>query len=236
MNKKLKYEILLVILVLIVIINMVIIIGEVTRQESNIYNVTEVGGNVNGTVYKIVAGNPSSNETVGVILGVHPREHEIHEEINKTIYNITGENGTKDLKKKFVIYYVQTLPNITSHDDTRAAGEELANKFIVPNIAKDNPFLVVDVHEINPDYEYSNFIFSLSNRTDKIDRYITKIASDVNLVNFDFNEGTSPEKVTMPIADKGINTFLMETSITDPIIQKHKTAENLVRSLDGIEV
>lgn len=34
------------------------------------------------------------NDTVGVILGVHPREHEIHEEVNKTIANITGENET----------------------------------------------------------------------------------------------------------------------------------------------
>ena len=235
MNKKLKYEILLIILIIIVIVNLAIIIGEVNRSQSNTYNVTEVGGNVNGTVYKIVAGNPTSNETVGIILGVHPREHEIHEEINKTIYNITSENGTKDLNKKFVIYYVKTIPTLTSHDETRAAGEELANKFIVPNIVQDKPFLVVDVHEINPDYEYSNFIFSLSNRTDKIDRYITKIATDVNLVNFDFDEGTSPEKVTMPIAEKGLNTFLMETSITDSLSQKHHTAENLVRSLDSLE-
>ena len=236
MNKKLKYEILLIILVIILIFNLAIIIGEVTKGESNTYNVTTVGSNANGTVYKIVAGNTSSNETVGLILGVHPREHEIHEEINKTIYNITYENGTKDLNKKFVIYYVKTIDNITSHDDTRAAGEELANKYIVPNIVNDKPFVVVDVHEINPDYEYSNFIFSLSNRTDAIDRYITKIANDVNLVNFDFGQGTSPEKVTMPIAEKGLNTFLMETSITDSLTQKHQTAVNLIRSLDGLVV
>jgi hypothetical protein len=53
-------------------------------------------------------------------------------------------------------------------------------------------------------------------------------------VDYDFGEGTSPEKVTKPIADKGINTLLMETSITDSLIQKNKTAENLVRSLDGL--
>ncbi|MBQ2666542.1 hypothetical protein [Methanobrevibacter sp.] len=236
MNKKLKYQILLVILVIILIVNLSLIISEVARGESNTYNVTSVGSNVNGTVYKIIAGDASSNETVAIILGVHPREHEIHEEVNKTIYNITSENGTQDLHKRFVVYYVKINDDITSHDDTRAAGEELANMYIVPNIVDDDPFLVVDVHEIDPDYEYSNFIFSLSNRTDKIDRYITKISNDVNLVNFDFNEGTSPERVTMPIADKGLNTFLMETSITDSISQKHQTAENLVRSLDEIVV
>ncbi|WP_292896153.1 hypothetical protein [Methanobrevibacter sp.] len=209
-------------------------ISEVTRGPDNIYNITSVGSNVNGTVYKIEAGNMSSNETVGIILGVHPREYEIHEEVNKTIYNITSEDGVQNLTKKYVIYYVKTIDNLTSREDTRSAGEELANKFIVPNIAKDNPFIVVDVHEINPDYEYSNFIFSLSNKTDKIDSYINKLSNDVNLVNYEFDEGTSPEKVTIPIAEKGINTLLMETSITDPLTQKHQTAVNLIKSLDEL--
>ena len=93
----------------------------------------------------------------------------------------------------------------------------------------------MDVHEINPEYEYSNFIFSLSNRTDKIDSYIAKLSNEVNLVDYDFGEGTSPEKVTKPIADRGINTLLMETSITDAIFQKAQTAENLIRSLDSLD-
>ena len=234
MNKKIQYQILLIILVVVLIINLSFIIAEVTKTPDNTYNVTEVGGNSNGTVYKIVAGNTSSNETVGIILGVHPREHEIHEAINSTIYNITSENGTQNLTKKYVIYYVKTKSNITSHEDTRSAGEELANKYIVPNIVKDNPFVVIDVHEIDPDYEYSNFIFSLSNDTTKIDSYIHKLSSDVNLVNYDFGQGTSPEKVTKPIANKGINTLLMETSITDALTQKKQTAENLIESLDSL--
>lgn len=235
MNKKIKYQILLAVLLLIVIFNLAIILTSIMDTPDNVYNVTTVGKNANGTVYKIVAGNMSSDDTVGIILGVHPREHEIHEAVNNTIYNITSENGTKNLTKKYVIYYIKTKENLTSREDTRPAGEELANKFIVPNIAKDEPFIVIDVHEINPDYEYSNFIFSLSNRTDKIDSYILKITNDVNLVDYNFTEGTSPEKVTKPIADKGITTLLMETSITDALMEKQKTADNLIKSLDELE-
>ena len=235
MNKKKKYQILLAVLILIVIFNLAIILTSVFETPDNTYNMTTVGKNANGTVYKIEAGNMSSNETVGLILGVHPREHEIHEAVNNTIYNITCENGTHNLTKKYVIYYVKTKDNLTTRDDTRPAGEELANKFIVPNIVKDNPFIVVDVHEINPDYEYSNFIFSLSNRSEKIDSYISKLSSDVNLVDYQFSEGTSPEKVTIPIAEKGINTLLMETSITDALVQKQQTADNLIKSLDELE-
>lgn len=235
MNKKIQYQILLIVLVAIVVFNLAIIFSSMMSTPDNDYNITTVGHNANGTVYKIEAGNMSSNETVGIILGVHPREHEIHEAVNNTIYNITSENGTHNLTKKYVIYYVKTKDNITSREDTRPAGEELANKFIVPNIVKDNPFIVLDVHEINPDYEYSNFIFSLSNRTDKIDSYISNITNDVNLVDYQFDEGTSPEKVTKPIASKGINTLLMETSITDALMEKQKTADNLIKSLDSLE-
>ena len=235
MNKKMQYQILLIVLVAIVVFNLAIIFSSMMSTPDNDYNITTVGQNANGTVYKIEAGNMSSNETVGIILGVHPREHEIHEAVNNTIYNITSENGTHNLTKKYVIYYVKTKDNITSREDTRPAGEELANKFIVPNIIKDNPFIVLDVHEINPDYEYSNFIFSLSNRTDKIDSYISNITNDVNLVDYQFDEGTSPEKVTKPIASKGINTLLMETSITDDLMEKQKTADNLIKSLDSLE-
>ena len=235
MNKKKQYQILLAVLILIVIFNLAIILTSVFETPNNVYNMTTVGKNANGTVYKIEAGNMSSNETVGLILGVHPREHEIHEAVNNTIYNITGENGTQNLTKKYVIYYIKTIDNLTTREDTRPAGEELANEYIVPNIAKDKPFIVVDVHEINPEYEYSNFIFSLSNKTDKIDSYISKLSGDVGLVDYQFSEGTSPEKVTIPIAEKGINTLLMETSITDSLVQKQQHADKLIKSLDELE-
>lgn len=235
MNKKMQYQILLIVLIAIVIFNLSIIVSSMMNTPDNVYNITNVGHNANGTVYKIEAGNMSSNETVGLILGVHPREHEIHEAVNNTIYNITSENGTNNLTKKYVIYYIKTKDNLTSREDTRPAGEELANKFIVPNIVKDKPLIVLDVHEINPDYEYSNFIFSLSNRTNTVDSYISHIANDVNLVDYQFSEGTSPEKVTKPIASKGVTTLLMETSITDALMEKQKTADNLIKSLDNLE-
>lgn len=235
MNKKIQYQILLLVLAAIVIFNVAIILTSMNSGPENIYNVTDIGHDENGTVYKIVAGNDSSNETVGLILGVHPREHEIHEAVNNTIYNISSENGTHNLTKRYVIYYVKANDNLTTREETRPAGENLANRFIVNDIAKENPFIVVDVHEINPDYEYSNFIFSLSNTTDRTDSYLDKLSSDVNLVNYQFSLGTSPEKVTKPIADKGLNTFLMETSITDSLTQKQQTAENLIKSLDELE-
>lgn len=235
MNKKMQYQILLIVLIAIVIFNLSVIGSSMMNTPDNVYNITNVRCNANGTVYKIEAGNMSSNETVGLILGVHPREHEIHEAVNNTIYNITSENGTHNLTKKYVIYYIKTKDNLTSSENTRPTGEELANKFIVPNIVKDKPFIILDIHKINPYYEYSNFIFSLSNRTNTVDSYISHIANDVNLVDYQFSEGTNPEKVTKPIASKGVTTLLMETSITNALMEKQKTADNLIKSLDSLE-
>lgn len=234
MNKKTKYQLLLVILAVIVIFNVSVLLTAYQNHSNNVYQVETVGKNANGTVYKITAGNSSSNETVGIILGVHPREHEIHEALNRTIHNITSENGDQNLTKKYVVYYVKVKENLTSRDDTRKAGEELSNKFIVPNLPKDKPFIVVDVHEIDPVYEYSNFLFSLSNRTSKINGYIDKLSNDMGIVDFNFTEGTSPEKVTMPIAKKGIPTLLIETLITSDSAEKQQTAEKLIRSLDEL--
>ena len=233
MNKKLQYQLLLMFLGIIVIFNLAVIFtSNDTPQE--VYNVTEVGKNANGTVYKIVAGNESSNDTVGLILGVHPREHEIHEAVNETIYNITKEDGSNNLSKKYVIYYVKVNDNLTSREDTRDAGELLANKYVVKNIVKDKPFVVIDIHEIDPTYEYSNFIFTLSNRTAKVNATMDKLVNDVNLVDYEFELGTSPEKVTEPIAKKGIDTFLIENSIQDNLTQKQKNAEKIIMSLDGL--
>lgn len=234
MNKKRQYEIVLLILVIIVLVNLAFIFIATENQRNSVYNITEIGNNTDGAVYKIVAGNSQSKDTVGLILGVHPREHEIHEAVNKTIYNITSQNGDKNLTKKYVIYYIKANDNLTSRDDTRSAGESLAHKYVVPNIEKDNPFIVVDVHEIDPIYEYSNFLFSLSNRSDAINRYIDKISADIGIVDFNFTEGTSPEKVTQPIANKGINTILVETSITNSLSEKQNTADKLIKCLDEL--
>ena len=232
MNKKNQYKLILLVLIAIVIINASILL--MANYNNNVYKATAVGENANGAVYKIIAGDESSNETVGIILGVHPREHEIHEAVNRTVYNIASEGGSHNLTKRYVIYYVQVNDNLTSREDTRSAGEELSQEFIVPNIANDKPFIVVDVHEIDPVYEYSNFLFSLSNRTPQINEYIDKIADDVGIVDFNFTEGTSPEKVTMPIADEGIPTILVETSITDSLSEKQKAANRLIKSLDEL--
>lgn len=234
MNKKKQYQILLAILAVIVIFNLAIIIGSILTTPENSYTSTVVGSNVNGSVYRVEAGDMSSDETVVIILGMHPEEKELAEKINSTFYNITGENGSKNLTKKYVIYYVKASSGIGDSDSLHEAGEQLVDEFVVPNITEDDPSLVVDVHEVNPDYGYSNYVSSLSNRTVNLSSAVTAISNEVNLIDYQPSEGTSLNDITQKIADKGIDTILIGTSISDSISQKEQLAKNLIESLDGL--
>ena len=60
-------------------------------------------------------------------------------------------------------------------------------------------------------------------------------ADNLSIENFNFTEGTSPHKVTEPIAAQGINTLLMETCITNSLQEKHNTAEKLIYTLDNLK-
>ena len=60
MNKKRQYQILLLVLITIVIFNVAIMLTAEGNSSKNVYNVTTVGKNSNGTVYKIIAGDESS--------------------------------------------------------------------------------------------------------------------------------------------------------------------------------
>lgn len=229
MKKRSIYKILLLILIVVLMVNTALIILNNSPQSEQ----TIVGNNTNGTVYKITAGNLDSNETAVLILGVHPREYEIHEVTNRTLANITGSDDTNNLTKKFVVYYVVTDDNITSREDTRAAGEELANMFIVPDIKNEDPFVVVDIHEIDGYYEYSNFIYSISDNNQS-QGYAEEISQDIGVKNFNFTEGTSPELVTKPIANQGFNTLLFETAITNKMDEKQDIARKLIYAVDGL--
>lgn len=228
MKKRPIFKILLLALILILIVTTVLIFSN-NNQKSE---VAIIGENVNGTVQKITTGNLNSKDTAVIILGVHSREHEIHEAVNATMKNITETNN--NLTKKFIIYYIVVNDNITSKNETRAAGEQLANKFIVQDIKNETPFLVTDIHEIDRYYEYPNFIEAISNNT-ATQNYIKNISNAIGIKNFDFKEGTSPELVTKPIAKQGLNTILFEISITYNIEQKKEQARKLIYAIDSLE-
>lgn len=199
---------------------------------------TVLGKNSNGTVYKIVCGNNSSDDVAVVILGVHSLESGIHNATNETIMNFTKNN---DLNRKYIVYFIKlnyknSGMNISDYNTNRHMGELLANEYVVPDIDKYNPYIVVDVHEMEDWWENQRYVGVLDNQSGTEMEYAYRISDNLNYPIFNINAGTSPEWVTIPIEKKHQNVILFETAQSDSQHNKTQTARDLIRTIDALTV
>lgn len=190
-------------------------------------------------------GNQSSKNKVGIIIGVHPQEGNVHMAMWSALNSLSPS-----LKKCKIYVYKVSLginQNAADYTKSRLLGQIIANKIVVPNV--DTSFkLVVDVHGNRGYYSANNvlmknFVFAPSNRTTS-KNYAYKIIYKVNSVSkwLQVNKngslynpgGTSPAYVTIPIANKGIPSVVFELyrNITQSALIS-KCAQ-LVKTLDSI--
>ena len=234
-------KILLAILVLLIIFA---VIATFTHEESQqeieiLDNYTSIiGKNSNGTVYKIVCGNNSSTDTAIMILGVHSLESGIHNATNETIMNFTKEN---DLNRKFIVYFIKlnfndSGMNTSDYDTNRHMGELLANEFVVPDIEKYDPYVVVDVHEMESYWETQYYVGVVDNKSDITMEYANRTGNYLNYPVYPVRAGTSPEWVTIPIAKNNHTVLLFETAQIDDQNVKAQTARDLVRVIDTLPI
>jgi hypothetical protein len=228
-----------------VIILLIIFAGAATLTQKGVQNIetldeytTIIGGNSNGTVYKITCGNNSSSDTAIVILGVHSLEGGIHNATNESIMNFTKEN---DLNKKFIVYFIKlnfkdSGMNTRDYDTNRHMGELLANEYVLPDIEKYDPYVVVDVHEMEDYWDDQRYVGVIDNKSDLTMEYAHRISENLSYPVYTVNSGTSPEWVTLPLAKKGHNVILFETAQKDSQNDKTQTARNLVKTIDDLPI
>ena len=197
-----------------------------------------IGNNSNGTVYKVVAGNTQSSDTAIMILGVHSLESGIHNATYEAIMNFTKDNS---LNKKYIIYFIQlnfkdSGMNISDYDTNRHMGELLANDYIVPDIENYNPYVVVDAHEMEDYWNLQKYVGIVDNKSSTTMDYANKIGGNLSYPVYPVVTGTSPEWVTIPIAQKNHNVILFETAQNDTQHDKELTAINLVRTVDSLPI
>ncbi len=236
-----------IIKILFAILILLIIFAGITtftqhRQQQDIEILDEyttiVGSNSNGTVYKITCGNNSSTDTAIVILGVHSLESGIHNATNETIMNFTKNN---DLNKKFIVYFIKlnfkdSGMNTSDYDTNRHMGEMLANKYVLPDIEKYNPYVIVDVHEMESYWEKQRYVGVIDNKSSLTMEYANRISNYVDYPAYTVNAGTSPKWVTIPLAKKNHNVILFETAQIDNQYNKTQTAIELVRAIDNLPI
>lgn len=232
-----NHIIILIILILIVIgVGITLILNESQQETESLDEYTTIiGKNSNGTVYKVTYGNLSSNNTAIMILGVHSLENGTHIATNESIMNFTKENT---LKNRFVAYYIKlnfndSGMNTSDYDTNRHMGELLANEFVVRDIEKYDPYVVVDVHEMENYWEYQKYVGVINNESNVSMQYANEIASNLSFPVFPITGGTSPEWVTIPISNNRHEVILFETAQDDSMENKTRIASNLVRTVDN---
>lgn len=191
---------------------------------------TQMGNTTYGYVDKDIYGNNSSNETIALIVGVHPQENGIHSAITNEL-----ANKSENLTKRYVLYSVHVTQDVDDYSKSRMNGQLLAQQFIVPDISSEHPTLVIDAHENHykdSGYDYARFLYLISSDS-KTAAYTQEIIDQVPfLVTYNPPNPTSPQYVTIPIANKGIPTIVYETYMYDSVSKKASDASALINALD----
>ncbi|MEW6011439.1 MAG: hypothetical protein AB1604_09115 [Euryarchaeota archaeon] len=178
-----------------------------------------------GFVQKIESYGTGSNK-VAIIIGVHPHELAVHVAMEDAIKAAQLNNIKLDIFQ-VVVYDGREM------DESRNQGEYLASQYIVPLI--DSSYqLVMDVHGNRGTYALTDFIFAPSQGALSTSFANQLIAKSNGLIGYLYIEGSSPPKITIPIAQKGIPTVLLELDWRfeqSVLLQKCKT---IVAALDAI--
>jgi hypothetical protein len=199
-----------------------------------------IGSTSYGYVEKKIYGNKNSNQTIVIIIGMHPQENGIHTAIANTLASKSSK-----LTKRYVLYYIHVTKDAGDYSKGRMNGQLLGQKFIVPDVSKEHPMLVMDNHENHykdSGYAYPRFLYPVSN-TALTKTYANKIISTMKTIDSHSSSlliytppnPTSPQYVTIPIANKGITTIIYETYLSDSAAQKAIDANALIGALDSFD-
>lgn len=155
----------------------------------------------------------TGSKKVAIILGVHPQEMQTH----VAMWNAISALSSKLKNVQIWVYQVVVTKDVSNYSVGRQHGQDLAAKYVVPDITSKPYKLVLDCHGNRGTTAYTvngkivnNFLFAPSSYSNSY-YYANYIIKNVGSVISGHNvEGTSPKQVTIPIAKKGIPTIVYE--------------------------
>ena len=205
-----------------------------------------LGKTSKGYVEKLYFGNLSSTKTIALIVGVHVQECDMH----KSIYKSLIKKNNK-LKRKYVLYYIHVTKDQNSYSKSRENGQIVGNKFIIKDIANEKPKITTDIHETSykaSGYKYPRFIHMISNKnikSVKISKNLHKKSSlylkrllklTPHIKRYDPQLGSSPAYITVPIANKGLVSYIYETESDYSRAVKQTYADKYIKALDKVNL
>ncbi|WP_409201038.1 hypothetical protein [Methanobrevibacter sp. DSM 116169] len=220
---------LILILTVILIISLYGFYG-IVNDESNLKS-NELGSvDVIGPI-----GNTSSNVKIAYIVGVHPLESVVHDELVETL-----KSKSDSLNYCYYIYKINVTDNPQDYEIGRMNGQLLANEYVVSDIINKDYNLVVDIHSnqgLNGgSYEKTNFVFSPSLNDSKSVEINDEILNSSPHLDYYFPESqTSPQYVTLPIIESGTPAIIYETYMYESRDITHDYINKLIIAIDSLK-
>ena len=207
------------------------------KTQINVLNSKIIGQTSYGKVYFLgEIGNHSSNKRIAYVVGLHPREHQVHDSIYKIMKNKVN------MRYKYYIYRIVLTKKSGDYSVDRMRGQLLAKNYIVPHAKKQKFKLVIDIHSTTGvAYAKTYFIHVPKNKhapsmkyAKKTIKVIKSIEKNSKMQYWSPQPQTSPPYIHLPLIDSGTPTFVFETWTYEKKSQTDKRAKILTQAVDRI--
>ena len=155
-------------------------------------------------------GNPNGKK-IAYVVGVHPLEYQTHRTLVKLLPNMTNLTCCYD------IYIINVTEDVGYYGDGssdnsqgRQNGQNLAYKYVYPEILKGDYDLAIDVHSNVGAYPFKTFVFSPVKEAASA-QYARDVANSCeNISYYAPDSTTSGPYLTVPLNENGIPAFYFE--------------------------
>ena len=206
------------------------------KIDSTEYDGKLLGKNQYGTVHLHGPyGNTDSKIKIAYNIGMHPLESKSHRALFEKI-----RQHSKKLNYQYYIYNISVEGELDQKTEGRMDGQLLAREFVAPHIINGNYTFFVDIHSNKGlkgqgKYEITNFVFA-PGFDDNSENYMQTLIDNIEEITYYAPEyRTSPEYITVPVAESGIPTIVYETYSFEPMKTTCALAEKLVFNVDKLE-
>lgn len=181
-------------------------------------------------------GNPDSKR-IAYVVGVHPLENLTH----KTLLKLLPDQD--DLNYCYDIYVINVTEDIGHYGDGssdnslgRQNGQNLARKYVYPEIADGDYELAVDVHSNIGAYPFKTFVFSPVKEGLSV-TYAQDVAkSSKNITYYAPDSTTSGPFLTIPLNENGVPAFYFEEYSFASQEVKDMHMLELIRGVDNLDL
>lgn len=238
---KKDYVIILTLIIIILAISTAIL--NMSHEENNVaLNGTKSNHEIlaNDTVGSVEVirniGNPNASK-IAYVVGVHPLENETHRTLLKILPTLT------DLDYCYDIYIINVTQDVGHYGDGssdnspgRQNGQNLAKKYVYPEIVDGDYELAVDVHSNVGAYEYRTFVFSPVKEAKSVE-YAQEVAADSDSISYYVPDSTtSGPFLTIPLNENGVPAFYFEEYSFAPQSEKDSHMMELIYAVDNLNL